>query len=225
MTNEKGAAAGRERGNARVLIIDDHRIVADAISTLLGINEGVEVVGRVYSTEGIGEAIRELTPDVVLCDLEMPDGDPLDSAAEALRDHPDIHLMILTAYPTDAHIARADSLGARAILTKHEPAETIIDAIRAVMSGHVVYSDEIRSRLVTPSNGTIRELKILTLSPRELTIVRLVAQGMTTPQIAEKVFRSPKTVDNQIASAMSKTNSANRVELSRWAIREGLVQA
>ncbi len=73
--------------------------------------------------------------------------------------------------------------------------------------------------------STIRETKILRLSPREITIVGLVAQGPTIGQIAEKVFRSPKTVDNQISSAFSKTECSNRVELSLWAIREGLVQA
>ncbi len=79
--------------------------------------------------------------------------------------------------------------------------------------------------MLVDEQDSIRESKILMLSPRELTIVRLVAQGMTTAQIAESVFRSPKTVDNQISSAFAKTGCNNRVELSRWAIREGLVQA
>ncbi len=225
MASEDNGVGSQSSKVTRVLIIDDHKIVADAIATLLGITGGMEVVGRVYEADHIAEEIRGRRPDVVLCDLEMPDADPLEAASEAIRDLPGAKLMVLTAYPTDVHIARAARLGARAILTKHEPAETIVDAIQAVVTGHIVYSDEVRARLTTDGAGAQVEPKVLTLSPRELTIVRLVAQGMTTPQIAEKVFRSPKTVDNQIASAMSKTNSANRVELSRWAIREGLVQA
>lgn len=218
-----------QRANAghkiRVLIIEDHKVVAEAMSALLNVTDGMEVVDRVYDTGQIVDKINQHKPDIVICDLEMPGGDPLDSAAEAIRENPGTRLMILTAYPTDAHITRACKIGVHAFMTKHEPADTIIDAIHAVMTGHVIYSDEIRDRMVQSDNGVIRECKVLMLSPRELAIVRLVAQGMTTPQIAEKVFRSPKTVDNQISSAMSKTKSANRVELSRWAIREGLVQA
>jgi len=224
MADETAPSNAQRREPIRVLLIDDHKVVAESIGTLLETSDGIEVVGRVFSPDKIISSITGIKPDIVICDLEMPGGDPLDLAAEALRDLPDTKLMVLTAYPTDAHIARAAKAGVRAFLTKHEPAETIVDAIHAVMSGHIIFSDDVRQRIADGTEGFI-ESKVLKLSPRELTIVRLVAQGMTTPQIAEKVFRSPKTVDNQISSAMGKTGSANRVELSRWAIREGLVQA
>lgn len=208
-----------------VLIVDDHRVVADAICTLLEVTDEMRVVDRVYDPNAIVDKMRALQPDVVICDLEMPGGDPLEAAAEGLKFSPNTTLMVLTAFPTDAHIVRATTLGVRGFLTKHEPAETVVDGVRAIMSGHAIYSDEVRERITGLHQGSITEPKILVLSPRELTIVRLVAQGMTTPQIAEMVYRSPKTVDNQISSAMGKTGCANRVELSRWAIREGLIQA
>lgn len=209
----------------RILVVDDHKIVADAICTLLQVSGDIEVLGRVYKSSQIRQAIIEHRPDIVLCDLEMPGEDPLEACIEGITDSIKTKIVILTAFPTDAHIARAVGVHVAGFLTKHEPAETVVDGIRAIAAGHEVYSDEVRDRMMSDEKNTIRESKILTLSPRELTIVRLVAQGLTTGQIAETVFRSPKTVDNQISSAFVKTGCSNRVELSRWAIREGLVQA
>lgn len=209
----------------RILVVDDHKIVADAICTLLEVTSDIAVLGRVYESSQIRQAIIEHRPDIVLCDLEMPGEDPLEACIEGIADSTNTKIVILTAFPTDAHIARAVGVHVAGFMTKHEPAETVVDGIRAIAAGHEVYSDEVRDRMMSDEQNTIRESKILALSPRELTIVRLVAQGLTTGQIAETVFRSPKTVDNQISSAFVKTGCSNRVELSRWAIREGLVQA
>lgn len=215
----------QEKANARVrvLLVDDHKIVADALTAVLRISGDIEVVGRVNTPDKIVESIANLQPDVVICDLEMPGGDPLDQAAEGITQSPKTKLLVLTAYPTDAHITRAIQMGVRGFLTKHEPAEAVVDGIRAVQFGHAIYSDEVRERMMQSASQT--EVKVLTLTPRELSVVRLVAQGMTTSQIADEIHRSPKTIDNQISAALAKTNSANRVELTRWAIREGLVQA
>ena len=215
-------SAGQDQ--IRVLLVDDHKIVADAIATMLEVTDDMCVAGRVYQTSEILQSISETKPDLVVSDLEMPGGDTIDLLTQAMQDHPKMRVLILTAYPTDAHIARAIALGVHGFMTKHEPAETVVDGIRAIMSGHAIYSDEVRNRIVDTQDSSV-EFKVLKLSPRELTVVRMVAQGMTTPQIAESIYRSPKTVDNQISSAMAKTQCANRVELSRWAIREGLVQA
>lgn len=209
----------------RILVVDDHKIVADAICTLLEVSGDIEVLGRIYESSQIRQAIVTHRPDIVLCDLEMSGEDPLEACIQGVADSVNTKIVILTAFPTDAHIARAVGVHVSGFMTKHEPAETVIDGIRAIAAGHEIYSDEVRERMLSGQESTIRESKILILSPRELTIVRLVAQGLTTGQIAETVFRSPKTVDNQISSAFVKTGCSNRVELSRWAIRQGLVQA
>lgn len=207
----------------RVLIVDDHKIVADALSAMLNNSCDITVVGRANTPDQIVDSITSLMPDLVICDLEMPGGDPLDRAAEGIERSPTSKLLVLTAYPTDAHIARAIKIGVHGFLTKHEPSEAVVDGIRAVCAGHAIYSDEVKERML--QEASLKEIKVLTLTPRELSVVRLVAQGMTTSQIAVSIHRSPKTIDNQIGSALTKTNCANRVELTRWAIREGLVQA
>lgn len=208
----------------RVLVIDDHRVVAEALVSLLSATKRIEVVASVSDSAQIVDSIISAQPDIVVCDLEMPGGDPLERAALGVSQSPHTKVLVLTAYPTDAHIARAIDMGVRGILTKNEPAEGVVDGIYAISAGHSIYSDEVKSRMVMPE-GKHAEIKLLSLTPRELSVVRLVAQGMTTSQIADHINRSPKTIDNQISSALAKTNSANRVELSRWAIREGLVIA
>jgi two-component system response regulator DesR len=208
----------------KVVVIDDHRVVADALIALLEANEQIKVAAKVTDPNQIVDAISTHKPNVAVCDLEMPGGDPLERAAEGINLSPETNLLVLTAYPTDAHITRALDMGVKGFLTKNEPAEAVVDGIHAIFSGHSIYSEDVRTRMIMPE-GSQAEMKLLTLTPRELSVVRLVALGMTTAQIADQINRSPKTIDNQISSALAKTNSSNRVELSRWAIREGLVVA
>jgi DNA-binding NarL/FixJ family response regulator len=210
---------------SRILIIDDHRVVAQALSSLIQVHERDAKVEITSDLTGVRDIVNSFRPNVIVCDLEMPGGDPLDVIADIRTIEPKIAILILTAFPTDAHIARALKLKVNGFMTKHEPAETVLDGIRAILTGHAIYSDEVRDRITESGSGSNIELKVLTLSPRELTVVRLVAQGLTTAQIAEMIHRSPKTIDNQISSALTKTQSNNRVELSRWAIREGLIEA
>ncbi len=207
-----------------MLIVDDHQVVVEALRNLLDVSEQITVVDVLHSVEQIADSIELHHPDVVLCDLEMPNGDSLECAFEGKHRSPKTQILVLTAYPTDCNIARANCLGVSGFLTKHEPAEAVVDGIHAVHAGHAIYSDEVRRRMIESDGKSDNGLRVLELTPRELTVVRMVAQGMTTAQVAESTYRSPKTIDNQIASAMTKTGSANRVELSRWAIREGLVQ-
>lgn len=209
----------------RVVHIDDHQIVTDALAALLEDAGDISVVAQVSHPGSIVEEIAKHKPDVVLCDLEMPGGDPLERISEAMTIVPNIRAMVLTAYPTDVHINRSIQIGVSGFLTKNEPLEALVDGVRAIAAGHSIFSSEIRERMGEGRGASLSEPKLLALTPRELSVVRLVALGMTTSQIADSIHRSPKTIDNQISSALSKTKSSNRVELSRWAIREGLVRA
>lgn len=219
----------RERSSnkdpVRVLHIDDHKIVTDALAALLSDAGDICVVAQVGHPSEIVDEIAKHKPDVVICDLEMPGGDPLDRVAQALTLSPNTRVMVLTAYPTDVHINRGLQIGVSGFLTKNEPLEALVDGVRAIAVGHTIYSTEVRERMSENREASLNEPKMLALTPRELSVVRLVALGMTTSQIAESIHRSPKTIDNQISSALAKTNSSNRVELSRWAIREGLIRA
>ena len=215
----------QDRSPIKVLLVDDHKVLADAIKAVLDTSGDIQVIGRINTPNEVTHAITSLQPDVILCDLEMPGGDPLEQAALGIAQSVSTKILILTAYPTDAHINRAMRIGVAGMLTKNEPVEAVVDGIRAVNSGHQIFSTDVRERMELVRDASRTELKVLSLTPRELSVVRMVAQGMTTMQIADAIHRSPKTIDNQISSALAKTKSANRVELSRWAIREGLIKA
>ncbi len=203
----------------RVLLVDDHRVVLEGLGLLFDEVDAIEVVGRVSEVSGIAEAVRELSPEVVVCDLEMPGGDALE-AVSACREHaPDLRIVVLSAFPSDVNIRRAIAAGAGGVLTKSEPAEAVVSGVEAIAGGRTVYSDEVRDRF-RAAEGSPR---LMELSPRELHVAKLVAEGMTAEEIAAQSFRSPRTIERQVASALQKTGSRNRVELARWVIREGLI--
>lgn len=210
-------------GKVRVALIDDHKVLTDALAALLRASSGVQVVAEISDTAQIRSMIRRSQPTVIVVDLEMPSGDPLEAVYEAISTLSNTRVIVLTAFATDSHIFRANQKNVAGFLTKNEPAEAVVSAVHAVAAGHAMYSDEVRTRFEHMRSESGSHLGILSLSPRELHIVRLVAQGLTNSEIANQIFRSPKTVDVHISSALTKTECRNRVDLTRWAVREGLV--
>ena len=176
----------------RILVVDDHKIVADAISTLLDTSDDLTVVDRVYSADRVPKAIETHQPDIVLCDLEMPLGDPLEACHEALSVSPSTKIVVLTAFPTDAHVLRAISLHVSGFITKHEPAETVVDGIRAIAAGHEVYSDEVRERMISSEKNKIRETKILRLSPERSPLSALLLKGSQLVRSRRSSFDLPR---------------------------------
>ena len=200
-------------------LVDDHRVVLAALEALLEIEPGFEVVFRCSHAAGLIDLVREHRPDVVICDLEMPGPDPLERAAESIGHSPDTRILVLTAHPTDAHVKRAVELGVQGFMSKSSEPEELLDAIRRVAAGERVIApalDELVARMTQAAAGTA------TLSRREVEVVRLAAQGMTANEIAASLHRAPKTIENHLQSAMGKLGMRNRVDLVRWAFREGL---
>ncbi|MFI4870169.1 MAG: response regulator [Phycisphaerales bacterium JB061] len=204
----------------RCAILDDHRVVRDGLTLLLNSEAGIEVVGSCASRDALVEIVRDYEPDILITDLDVPGCDAFDASEDARCEQPELKVIALTAYPTDNNISRAVSCGFAGFLTKSEPAEFIIEAIKNVMKGEHVYSDAVRSRML----GSIAEPKASILTPRELAVIALAAQGCTTKVIGEKLGRSPKTIESHLTNAMRKLDVRSRVDLVRWAIREGVVQ-
>jgi len=144
----------------KIVVVDDHKVVADAIHALLESTPGFSVAARVYDPTKIGIALAAHTPDIVLCDLEMPGGDPLQSAADGVASSsPKTRIVVLTAFPTGAHLQRAIDCGVSGFLTKHESAETVVDGLRAVAAGHAIFSDEVRDRFIEkPGHSMIEKI-------------------------------------------------------------------
>ena len=136
---------------------------------------------------------------------------------------PQAKVIVFSAHVSDQYVDAALEAGANGYVSKSEDPKILIHTIRRVVRGRSSFSDPIRVRMKKSSSSTRPHSRLRSLTPRELEILRMIAQGLTRIQIASTLHRSPKTVDNHRAAIMEKLSLRDRVELTRYAIREGLV--
>jgi DNA-binding NarL/FixJ family response regulator len=205
----------------RVLVVDDHPIVRQGLVSVLSDEEDLEVVGEAGSgREAIALAAR-LRPDVVLLDLEMPDLDGVEAIPGLLAAGPDMGVLVFTAYDTDERVLGAVRAGARGYLLKGASAEEIARGIRTVQSGGSYLEPRVASKLmaevVAPHRGPTP------LSEREREVLRLVADGLPTKQIALSLSISERTVKFHVNSIFHKLGADNRAQAVALAAQRGLL--
>jgi len=215
----------------RVLCVDDHAFLADGLRARFELEDDIEFVGHLSSAEQLEERTRELRPDIVLLDIEMPGPDPFESANALKRMHPDVRVIFLSAYVRDHYISAAVSAGAYGYFSKSDDTDEIVTGIRGVArTGEFAFGPKVRERCA-PSQVQRRQppkppsTRMESLSQRELEVLRLIGRGMSRHEIAETLCRSAKTVDGHREKIMEKLDIHDRAELVRFAIREGLVEA
>lgn len=215
-------------GLVRILIVDDHALMRSTLAAWLTADGGFEVIGE--ACDG-GDAIQKAVankPHIVLFDIDMP-GLSCFEAARMIRNRvPETKIVFLSAFAHDNYIEQALACEARGYLTKGQSPQTISEAIRSVANGGSSFAPEVQSRLVIDSDG-VRLGTSLTrnslLTPRELEVLKYLANGMSKKEIASTMHLSVKTVDNHSTSLMTKLDIHDRVDLARYAIREGLIRA
>ena len=212
-----------------VLLADDHALLRDSLASLIRGTGDISVVGQVGSAdEAIPEAVRH-SPDVLLMDIDMPGLQCFDAARTIRARCPRTKIIFVSAFFHDRYIEEALVVEASGYVTKGESPDTILRAIRSVAAGGTYFSPDVQSRIVVDSGGPrlAREgaTRAATLTPREIEVLRYIARGLAKKDIAEIMHLSVKTVDNHSTSLMSKLNIHDRVELARYAIREGLAEA
>ena len=211
------------RDPLEILVADDHTLVREALSRWLEGEPGMKVVADVGTAdEALAEAQR-LKPDIVLLDVDMP-GLVCFDAARMIRDQvPAARIVFLSAFFHDRYIEQALAVGASGYVTKSEPPEVLIKAIRAVAAGAAYYSPDVRARIVIDSAGAALAAgprpKAATLTEREVQVLQYVARGRSKREIAEILHLSERTVNCHCASLMAKLDIHDRVELTRYAIR------
>jgi len=213
----------------KVLCVDDHKFLGEGLRARLSLEKDMEFVGWAPSAETLLHDVERTKADVVLLDIEMPGPDPFEVLADLGRAHPDVRVVMLSAYVVDHYIDRALQAGAWGYLSKSDEPDTVIDAIHKVIGGEFAFGPQVLERVqpgTTAGHQTKPpETKLSLLTPRELQILRMIGKGMSRTQIAEAVHRSPKTIDNHRAAIMEKLDIHDRVELARYAIREKLSDA
>lgn len=213
----------------RVILADDHTLVRDTLRQWLNNAGDIAVVAETPTAEAaIDEAIRH-KPDVVLMDIDMPGLLCFDAARTIRARSPETKIVFLSAFFHDRYIEDALSAEASGYLTKSEPPEEVVRAIREVAAGGICFSPEVRSRIVIDAHGARLSAeprtRAGTLTPREVEVLRYIARGLSKKDIAGTMHISVKTVDNHCTNLMNKLDIHDRVSLARFAIREGLAEA
>lgn len=210
----------------RVVIADDHELVRKALAFTLAADGIIEIVAEVATADDALTAVAQLNPDVLVLDVDMPGMDAFEAAARLTETAPDTRVLFLSAYPHDRHIERAIESGAAGYLCKSDTPQAVAHGIVEVARGGTSFSPDIRSRLVEQRTGPRPDpaTKASTLSPREQQVLRLIAIGRTRKQIAGELGLSIKTIEKHSTSLMNKLDIHDRVGLTRFAIREGLIE-
>lgn len=214
----------------RVLCVDDHAFLVAGLQARMELEPDMECIGHLPSADGLVREATRLGANIVLLDIEMPGPDPFETLEDLHRQAPNIRPIILSAYVRDHYIDAAVRSGAWGYLSKSDEPDSIIRAIRDVMRGRFCFGPEVTERLPETQRGATRKTKpapiskLDTLTPREQQILRMIGKGLTRSTIAKDIHRSPKTVDAHRMSIMEKLDIHDRVELARYAIREGIAE-
>ncbi len=214
----------------KVLVVDDHTLFRRGIAAVLANQEGLEVVGEAADGLEAIEKTREINPDVVLMDLNMPRCSGLEAIQALQAEMPQVNILVLTVSEMEADLFASVKFGARGYLLKKAEPEELIQAIHLIAEGGAMVSSLMATKLLaefqdlaTGAEKKVAEQANADLSPREGEVLQLVAQGATNKEIADSLFISENTVKTHLKSIMEKLHLANRSQAAAYAVERGLV--
>jgi two-component system, NarL family, response regulator LiaR len=205
----------------RLLIVDDHSVVREGLRAFLRLQEGIEVVGEAASADEAVSVAARASPDVVLLDLVMPEGDGIVAIRRLLELAPGIRVLVLTSFADDAQIFAAIAAGAAGYLLKDVDPQALADGIRDVHAGRPALHASVAARLMRRS-GSPRPTSD-DLTARERDVLRLVVEGLANKQIAQRLGIGEKTIKTHVSRVLAKLGVTDRTQAAVLAIREGLV--
>ena len=216
----------------RVLLADDQRLVRESLGTMLGLLPGIELVASAADGEEALMLTDEHNPDVVLMDLRMPRLDGIEATRHLHERRPDVRVIALTTYADDESVLGALRAGARGYLTKDASSEDIRRAILTVAAGEAALDPSVQHHVVDALWGeperpvdpdpTAGSSLPDDLTPREVEVLALIAEGLTNAEIAERLFVSPTTVKSHINHLFTKAGLRDRTQAVNYAYRTGI---
>lgn len=195
----------------RVMIIDDHEIVRRGIAEIIDRDDALEVVAEAGS---VADAVRRadlVRPDVVLVDLQLPDGTGIDILKQLAVSHPEILPIVLTSFDNDEALAESLEAGARAYVLKTVRGAEITDVIKAVAAGRILLDERTITRRRADHDDPTADL-----TPSERKVLELIGDGLSNREIGEKLGVAEKTVKNHITSLLSKMGLQRRTQVAAW---------
>jgi two-component system response regulator NreC len=212
----------------RILVADDHTILRAGLRMMLNAQPDMEVIGEAQDGRQALQEAQRLQPDVILMDITMPDVNGIEATRQIKRVLPDVKILVLTMHEHDEYVFQALRAGASGYMLKEAAATDLITAIHVIRSGQFYLSPTAQSVVVGDYLQRVRTGEerdsYSTLTEREREILKLVAEGHTNNQIAERLIISPKTVDTHRTHIMDKLNLHSRAELVKYAMRRGLLE-
>nr|WP_290665856.1 response regulator transcription factor [Ardenticatena sp.] len=218
-----------------VLIVDDHAVVRQGVRAFLETQNDIHVVGEAASGKEAVHFVEQTPPDVVVLDLVMPEMDGITAIRHIKQHSPRTQIVVLTSYAEDEKIFPAVQAGALAYLLKTIAPDDLADAIRRVAQGQPVLHPHIAMRLMQefrqesihmspPSSSAAVPPAFAALTEREIEVLRLVAEGLTNQEIAERLIISTRTVKAHVSHILAKLNLSDRTQAAVYAWREGLMR-
>ncbi|MBI4493840.1 MAG: response regulator transcription factor [Chloroflexi bacterium] len=211
----------------RIVLADDHGVLRAGLRALLAGQPDLQVIGEAETAEAVVQLVRELRPDLALVDVRMPGGG-LEATRRMRQELPDLAILILSQYDDPAYLREALAAGASGYALKRSSGHELLAAIRAVGRGEVYLHPSLARVLLEDWKGPRRkdpQPAAEPLSEREAQVLRLVALGHTTQQIAEQLFLSVRTVETYKTRGMDKLGLRGRAALVRYALEHGLLEA
>ena len=212
-----------------ILIVDDHPLVREGLKSILRPATEYEVIGQAGRARDALHLVKSLKPDLVLLDLSLPDKSGLELSRQIRKISPSTRIMIVSMHSKVDYIVKAFQAGATGYMTKESATESLLGGIERVLNGEYFMNGSVSHRVVEKLMETPeKEIKITdaayeTLTPREQEVMVLLAEGYSAKEDAEKLFISPKTVENHRTKIMNKLGLHSALELVRYATRLGLV--
>ena len=217
-------------GTIRVLIADDQEMVRQGFTVLLNIKPDIEVVGQAVDGRDAIAKVAELTPDVVLMDIRMPDVGGIEATGRITADHPGIRVLVLTTFDLDEYVYEALRAGASGFLLKDASADQLAEAVRIVAAGDALLAPGITRRLIAEFSrldGTPRaplKQRVGDLTERETEVLALIAQGLSNAEIAERLFVAEQTVKTHVGRILVKLGLRDRTQAAVFAYESGVVR-
>jgi DNA-binding NarL/FixJ family response regulator len=208
-----------------VLVADDHPFFRDGLRSLLTSSPDTELIGEASTGEEAISLAAELQPDVILMDIQMPGMGGIKATRRIVEDNPSVRVLVVTMFEDDGTVFRAMRAGARGYMLKGANYVEMLRAIRAIGSGEAIFSPQIAVRLAdyfASIRPAAQPQVFPELSEREREILDLIAQGHKNPEIAKRLYLSPKTIRNHVSNILSKLQVADRTQAIIRAREAGL---
>jgi DNA-binding NarL/FixJ family response regulator len=205
----------------RVFIVDDHPVVIEGIHSLLQNEKDIEWMGQAMNAQSCLGFFIHNTADVVLMDISMPGMDGVELCGLMKEKYPGLMILGLSTFNQGLYIKKMMDNGASGYILKNSSREELIEAIHAVQEGNIYFSGEVGTALQDYQKSSMIDLPVLT--PREKEVLELIAEGYTNPQIAEKIFLSPFTVDSHRKNLLAKLAVKNTATLIKLAVERKLI--